>query len=408
MAGLWLCVIGAACSAKNPSVPTPGDDDHRTTPRQGMQAGGQTGMEGTCIRRAVDANDYSGADVRKLIEGKHETTVAERTKDQAIEDEPANPTTRRMRVDVVAKGDARIDDHSECGAGVLEQDIEMRFEEPALDTIIETTVRAFAADFAVLQVDLDQVVADALGSPYGLSMAFDARGVHGTLGWSGCDVAVFPAGAHCPEWEQVEIDLASKAVGFEPSDLFDAVDALTEIPVKWDDGSSTTLSVALAKRPAWACSYDAIETVCPEHLTASATLHVTTGDKRVDLELPAEISFEVATAASVKYHCGDAPNAGWDGSISLDSSVILLRSALTNGKATLDVPLPDDGDIQVVVGIGRSRDDGVTLAEIQVGAASLPSDAPAIAQPLDLNAMGKPCVSQAKPIARVGMMKPGF
>jgi hypothetical protein len=371
-----------------------------------MQAGGQTGMEGDCIREAVDALDYSAADVRRLIEGKHETTLAHRTKYQPIEDEPASATTRSMRVDVVAQGQARISELN-CG-GFIDQDIEMRFDEPALDVSVETTVRAFAADFAVLQVNLDYPVAKALGAPFGLSMAFDAHGVHGTLPGE-CDVAVFPAGSRCPEWSEEEVDLSHPS-GFEPHAIFDAVNALNAIPVRWDDGTSTTLSVVLTTEPTWACAEGAprIRTVCPANMKASVGVRVTTGDKRVDLELPAELDFDVATAASVAYGCGNAPSAGWDGTFSLESSVILPRSALSDGKATLDAPLPDDGEIQVNVGIGRQRDDGVTLAEIEVGAVSLPSDAPAITRPLDLNAMGKPCLSQAEPIARVGMMKPGF
>ncbi|HTV18386.1 MAG TPA: hypothetical protein VMG12_06935, partial [Polyangiaceae bacterium] len=85
----------------------------------------------------------------------------------------------------------------------------------------------------------------------------------------------------------------------------------------------TTLTVSLADAPEWACSNAWVETFCPETLRMPVTLRAVTADGRLDAELPAELSLDVATPASATDgSCGAARTAGEIEGITLTASYL--------------------------------------------------------------------------------------
>lgn len=314
-AGFLVALV--ACGSESDVLASGAANSERQTIRV-ARTNGQTGMEGSC-GRMPEPRPFPPDDVRALIEGTHATTLAYRTIERlepgsSFDDAAGLPLT----VKVELQGEPRIDTEpfKRC-VFAIEQDVEvtLSLNEPALDVTIETTAAAFSSTFAVAQVELGSGVAEALGLPpidvTTFSLAFDESGVKGSLEQLGaCGHAVFPAGVRCPDWSRIEVDLDRERPGFLPR-LLSALEELSDVPLEWSDGTETTLAVSLAEAPEWACSSAWVETFCPENLQRPVSIRAVTADGRLDAELPAELSLEVATELSATdATCGSARTAG--------------------------------------------------------------------------------------------------
>jgi hypothetical protein len=264
-------------------------------------------MEGSCLP-APEPRPFSAGDVRALIEGTHETTLAyrahgaeRRSASSAFHDAVGLPMTVKVELQGEPRSDRPVFEN--C-AFRIDQDVKvaLSFAEPALDIVIETTLSAFSSTFAVLQVELGRDVSAALGLPprdvTTFSLAFDESGIKGTFeALDECGRAVFPASVRCPEWSSIEVDLDRQRPGLRPQ-VLSALQELSDIPLEWSDGTQTTLAVSLAEAPEWACSGDWVDTFCPERLQIPVSVRAVTADGRLDAELPAELTVNVATEAS--------------------------------------------------------------------------------------------------------------
>jgi hypothetical protein len=404
-----LAVIGAACTTSGGSLPAddgPSVDDERTTIRI-ERAGGQTGMEGSCRGPELEALDFSAEDVRALVEGQHETTLAHRPLYQTIDADLDAEEGRDMTVDVRFVGEPQT--FLDCG-GSIRQDVEvtLAFEDPPLDVIFEETLFAFSQEFALVQAEIDPAVAEPLElsdslpdeDPFTLTIGFTPAGVRGSMDTGGghqCGVVVFPAGQHCEEPTRPEIDMDEAVNGVSPRDVLAAMPEVVEVPVQWSDGTSTTLSVAIEGEPRSACGDWPTPSASPDQLTVLLDVRVATEDGRVDVVLPAEFGFTSVSAQSVEQ--ASSRSVGWDGSWDVVASALLPRSALTGGDAVLDFSLPEEHVIWVHLNMFVS--DEYMPAELRIAATEIDPDGPVIDAPIDVLAVGKHilCFGEPQPIA---------
>ena len=407
-------MLGAFClscgSAEPPADPEAarGAEPERETIRV-EHAGGQTGMEGTCLA-VPEPEEFSGEEVRALLEGERASTLAFRPALRSIEEPDGDVDGIPMTVIVESQGEARVrngDWGESCGL-VIQQDVvvTLRFNEPALDIIIEGTADAFSRTFAVLQREVGADVAEALGLPplgYTLSIAFESDGPHGTFeAGDYCGLTVFPARTHCPEWNEVEVALDRDRDGFRPRDALSALGEMSNLPLRWDDGTETTLSVTVVEGPEWACSGSWVETYCPENLYMPMSVRVTTGDGRIDSEMPAQLSLSVTTEASAGFDgCGLGETPGQIEDLGLFVEGVVPDAALGDGLIA-----PDTNSVSLEVNVWKSPATG-THTELRLYRAELHEAA--LAPPIDatVNAAGASCVSYAgDPIATAATPEP--
>lgn len=343
------------------------------------RSGGQTGMEGSCLPRP-EPEPLSAEDVRRLLTGKHATTLAYRPRYGAAFDAP--PASLPLTVTVALRGEARLVDArgEHCQPRIL-QDVELTLslDEPALELRIDTTAHAFASDLAVVQLELPESAAQGVGLPSTsatLSLAFDARGVRGTLDPNaGCGFAVLPSDAHCADWSRVEVDLDRERDGFRPRDALSALEALGEVPLRFWDGDETTLSLSIVQAPQWACSDEWNLTFCPIHLELPLTIRATTEDGSLDAELPAALELSVSTEASASEGtCGSRRAAGELEELSLQ----VTRVRMPAGTLGAAVWRPERGEVGLSLQLWRGPDG--PHAEAQVFAIEL--EAPELNGPL--------------------------
>lgn len=263
-------------------------------------------MEGGCLPSPV-SEPFSGEDVRALIEGPHATTLAYRPSLSLTGAASSAAKGLPLRVMVETRGEPRVPDNLESCQSRITQDVvvTLRFDDPPLDVVIETTAQAFSSSFAVVQEELGARVAAAIGLPpkkVTFSLTFDESGIQGTIDPNdGCGFAVFPADARCPDWPRVDVDLDRERDGFRPRDALARVDELADVPLRWLDASATTvaalldttLTVSLVEVPDVACGPFYVD-FCPEALTLPVTIRATAADGSLAADLPAELSVSVA------------------------------------------------------------------------------------------------------------------
>ena len=359
--------------------------------------GGQSGMEGSCLP-APEPRPFSADDVRALIEGTRATTLAYRahraegrTPGSSFDDAVGLP----MTVKVELQGEPRIDDTEpfEHCVFAIDQDVAvtLSFDEPALDIVIETTASAFSSTFAVLQLELGSDIAEALGLPprdvTTFSLAFDESGMKGSFEQlDECGRAVFPASVRCPDWSRIEVDLDRQRPGLRPR-VLSALEELGDIPLKWSDGTQTTLAISLAEGPEWACSGAWVETFCPERLEIPVSVQAVTADGRLDAELPAELSVEVSTEASAtEGTCGFARTAGELEGLLISASYFGVAAGAP-GPAVIP-PLEADTGFSLQVRASESSD--WSTAEIRMLA--IERRDPGLTPPLDTTIDAASCI----------------
>jgi hypothetical protein len=331
--------------------------------------GGQTGMEGSCLPRP-EPKSFPVEAARALIEGTHTTTLAYRPKPRTLDAAADDVVGLPMTVRVELEGDAQVIDRaasSDCGFRIR-QDVKvtLSFDDPKLDLVIDTIADAFSSTFAVVVRELGSDVAEALGLPPSeatLALAFHANGIEGSIDShdDSCGAAVFPADARCPEWTEIEVDLDRERDGFRPRDALSDFEELDDVPLRWSDGSETTVALMLVEPPGWACSREWIETFTPESLAMLVVVRAVTADGRLDVELPAELTVAVSTEASVTQGTVTPPNAG--GVIqSLD--IIASNVPVPAASVVTDLVPNEDGDVRLTLRLWKTPER--THAEGQV------------------------------------------
>jgi hypothetical protein len=234
----------------------------------------------------------------------------------------------------------------------------------------------------VMQLELGRDFAEALGLPprdlITFSLAFDERGVKGTFELHDeCGRAVFPASVRCPEWASIEVDLDRQRPGLRPQ-VLSALQELSDMPLRWSDGTRTTLAVSLAEAPEWACSGAWVQTFCPENLQIPVSIRAVTADGRLDAELPAELSLEVSTEASAaEATCGLARTAGEIEGLLISGSYFGV-AADAPGAAVIP-PLEADTGLSLLVRVPESP--GRATAEL--GILPIEQRDPGLTPPID-------------------------
>jgi hypothetical protein len=365
----WFFLALAACGSESDVSASGAASSERQTIRV-ARTNGQTGMEGSC-QPVPEPRPFSADDVRALIEGTRTTTLAYRVERRlpgsSIDDAVGLP----MTVEVELRGEPRMDPEvfERCNVRI-DQDVEvtLSLDEPALDVVIETTASAFSSTFATAQLQVGGNVSAALGLPPGdvttFTLAFDESGMKGTFEQvDACGRAVFPASVRCPDWSLVEVDLDSERDGFRAR-LLSALEELGDVPLEWGDGTQTTLAVSLAEAPEWACSGDWVETFCPERLAMPLSIRVVTADGRLDAELPAQLSVQVATEASATdASCGFARTAGEIEGLSINATYFGMAAG---GPGPELIP-PLEADTGFSLNVWRSPESpDQTTAEIRM------------------------------------------
>ena len=268
-----------------------------------------------------------------------------------------------MKVTVELEGDAQVIDAAgswDCGFRIR-QDVKvtLSFDEPELDVVIETIADVFSSTFAVVVSQLGSDVPEALGLPSGeatLALVFHANGIEGSIDpHDDCGAAVFPAAARCPGWPEIEVDLDRERDGFRPRDALSQFANRDDVPLRWSDGSETTVALTLVEPPLWACSGEWVETLTPETLTMLVRVHAVTSDGRLDAELPAELTVRVSTEASVTQGDGAQPNAEAGG---LLQSLTIIASNVPVSAASLgtDVAPNEDGNVRFTLRLWKTPD----------------------------------------------------
>lgn len=339
------------------------------------RSGGQTGMEGTCLR-LPEPKPFSAAEVRALLAGVRTTTIAYRPPPGAGTNEAA-PLPLTVMVEL--EGDAGGPDPSlDEGCQVrIRQDVvvTLRLDEPPLDIVIESTAHAFSGTFAVVQLQLEPNVATALGLPRTqatFSLTFQPSGIEGTIEQSGdCGFAVFPADARCPEWTALEVALDRDRDGFRPRDALDSFDEFVDVPLQWlGSNASTAVTLTLTEEPAWACSSDWYESYEPERLVMPVAVRAVTADGSLDIEVPAEFEVEVTTALSASQVSGPAGVVQGVG--------VFIDAVLPTG--TLAEPRPaDEGDAMLSLNVwlrpeGAHAEGHITAVEVYTLGLASPLD----------------------------------
>jgi hypothetical protein len=394
-----------------PGGDEPGDGERATIRVE--RAGGQTGMEGSCLLPEVDALSFDADDLAALLAGPHVTTLAERALYSTAP--VAGEHGRAVTIAVEAQGEPRIE--LGCG-GVIDQDVELTlsFEQPALDVVVETSVRAFSKAFAVMHAEIDLEVGELLGWPAAtpgqeyllLAVRFEPGGITGTfetgVGYQ-CGLAVLPAGARCPEWTERQLDPTLEVDSYVPSQVTAAIERFAAVPIAWDDGSTTTLELSVAREPEWACTYQWIETPCPYQLATPLAMRLTTGDGRLDLVLPAKAEVEIAGRLAVGSElCGEAEREGWTEQLSLELGAIVPASVLPAQAEFLRAALPAGSAL--IVGLNaHARGESMDELRLSFGAIRLGDHAAMVDGVIDATTNGSTlnCYPEQQPIARAAL-----
>jgi hypothetical protein len=334
---------------------------------------------------------FTAEDMHALIEGSHATTLAYRPSQLSLDQQSEQVLPLTVLVEM--QGEPRMDDPGESCQVRIVQDVvvTLSLDASPLDVVIETTAHAFSKNFTVIQQQLDDHVAAALGLPRAkvtFSLAFDANGIEGTIDPNdGCGLAVFPADVHCVDWSSVEISLDRERDGFRPRDALSVIGELGDVPLQWVDGGTTTLAVSLLEDPTWACSGDWVETFCPETLHMPVSIQATAADGSVDAELPAELTVSVSTEGSTTQgDCGSASAAGEIEQFSIIASNVEVAASALGAQ----VWNAERGDAALTLHLWRSA--GETFAEARLTALELVD--PGLSSPLDstVDAAGASCV----------------
>jgi len=363
-----VALVGACGSSEEPKCRS--SDAARETICVARR-GGQTGMEGSCLPVPVP-RPFSAERVRALIEGAHGTTLAYRPAGSRLGDSMNASNGVPLTVVVELQGEPQIIEAvgDNCNLRIV-QDVQvtLRLDDPALDVVIETTAHAFSSHFVMVQEELDGTVASALGLPpkkVTLSMAFDVNGLGGTIEANDdCGAAVFPAGARCPEWTSLEVDLGSERNGFDPHDALPRLYDLADVPLRWLNAPATTLSVELSDVPGFACSNAWIETFGPETLEAPVSIRVTTADGSIAAELPAELRVSLSTEHSAA--SGQTGPAG-----EVQGAALFVNDAIVPESALGERIWPS-GAGEAVLGLRVFLDGAGAQAEAEVRALELRS-----------------------------------
>lgn len=348
--GVVLLALLAAVGCESDPARSPVGAPTEPVPEDTPQVGGQTGTEGGCVgslEPAEQSAPLSPEEVRALIVGHHETTLAYRdflrTVDDAVESEPGTSLT----VDLVALGSLHTPSTevgSECrGGGGVDQLFEVRLRggEPPVEVTFQGQADAFTADEAILIGQLEPEIARQLGllaatfepgpgrsvGPSSVMMYFGSGGFRGQIsGGAGCGAMHFPAGRRCAEEGMREVEPDADAL-----DALDRLAELRELPVQWRDGSATLLSVELLEEPSHICGARSSVGRGNDELDVPLRVRVSTADGRVQLAL--------------LVHLGRYPGLTRD-NWRLRSEVALPSSALSDGQK-LDFAIPD-GDLAEV------------------------------------------------------------
>ncbi|HEX6245917.1 MAG TPA: hypothetical protein VFZ61_33560 [Polyangiales bacterium] len=352
------CATDAGAGPDRGGSPDPGAG--RTTIRLAYE-GGQTGSEGSCQIGRSDALGFSSEDLRALVEGTHRGTLGYI---QAIPPLPrldvsAEPQ-RDMQVNVRFLGEART--HLDCG-GRMDQDVEvtLAFDEPELDVIFEQTVSAFSTEIAVFQIELGAEVIEAMQLPgvpevrnaSTLILAFTPQGLRGRIQLNDTcgGMLVVPDDARCEQPFRPEVDVEQPVYGVRPTDVvqaaLQALSAQEDLPLQWDDGSSSTLSVEILEQPSYACGDWATlaEIKSDAKFEAPLRVRLRTADGRMDLAMPARVSWTVFPEQ------GYQGKSGWDGGWVLSAWNVFPPSVLRENGALTGFALPDDRGVELRFGV---------------------------------------------------------
>lgn len=351
-AGLVCVGLIAGCGS-DASKTQWGNEGGRRTARVGAE-GGQTGSEGGCVAPMIAALDFSVADVRALVDGTHHGTFGY-IKAAPLLPNPGLHVEAERDVSVSARllGDPKIDLH--CG-GTLRQRVEVKlaFEDPALDIVFERELAAFSGVYAVVQVQLESSIVEALHIPgversaddSSLMLAFTPQGLRGKLELAGtCDDGLMlPSTSRCYEPTRLEVDAEQLAHGLRPAETvqtaLQTLYASGALPLEWDDGTSTTLSIEASEVPSYACGDWAMFDAMHTELDVALRAHVTSADGRVDVSLPALLSWTVHPQQGLG-------RTGWDGSWTLHGWVVLPPAALHESGALPGLTFLEERAVQV-------------------------------------------------------------
>jgi hypothetical protein len=341
--------------------------------------GGQTGGEGGCgVVGPEEPLTFSADDVRALVLGRYETTLAHRPSWQAV-DEPSE-RGKPMVVEVSARGEpASV---KSCSRWLIEFPVEVKLslDEPALDVIIEQTLIAYAADVAELHVDLPAEVAEQMGmseartlapwdgseKPASLELWFGGDGLHGhARSGVGCGSLVFPEGRTCLHAGSLPLpesdSLRAALTGF---------DELGPLSVRLPDGSSATLNVSLQGEAKRLCSG---AFPAGDARRAEVSVRLTSADERIDVITNGELTFDHAAPL------GDSimPD-GWRFS----------AAGVLPAKAARAMPyfseIGDDQLVELSFSVGRP-DSGPARPFFQVGTFDANATGKKVREPLWLN-----------------------
>jgi hypothetical protein len=321
------------------------------------RSGGQTGMEGACLR-LPEPKPFSAKEVRALLAGIRTTTMAYRTAQGVPGATTSDAVPLPLTVIVELEGDAEVVDPAlDEGCQLrVRQDVvvTLRLDEPPLDIVIESTAYAFSGTFAVVQLELEPSVATALGLPAAqaaFSLAFELDRIEGVIEQPvGCGFAVYPADARCPDWTALEVALDRERDGFRPRDALASFDEFVDVPLRWrGSDATTTVTLTLTEEPAWACSSAWYESYDPERLVLPVSVRAVTADGSIDIEVPAEFEVDVTTALSTSQVSGPAGV--------IQSAGVLIDAVLAPGFLGPELWPADQGDAMLSLNVW-SRPEG--------------------------------------------------
>lgn len=270
-----------------------------------------------------------------------------------------------MTVTVQARGAARV--LEACGFAI-EQDVDvtLRFEDPPLDVFIEGVATALSDSFAVMLSELPAEVPAALGLPPHRStfeLSFTDHGMEGMFEQlSDCGSAVFPADVRCPEWPAVEVDLQRELNGGRLAAALSELEKRANLPIRWANGSETTLSVSVVQEPDWGCGDRWQTKSCSEYVKIPVRLHVATGDGQVDGEVPGALVATFATDEPSPYASCEEGHAVGD---LLGVAVSVHRALLPLSALGPDVQPSNDQEAALLLSVYGS-DSADVHAELQI------------------------------------------
>jgi hypothetical protein len=277
------------------------------------QAGGQSGVEGGCAPESdvetplgsagVSTLPFRPSQIVSLVEGSHTLPLHWAGWTSLGGGQP----TIDVEIDVDAEA---ATEHNGCGTYVeLPATLTLRSSDGLLELSTEGIVVAKRASEATIEADIPSdsldAVAALLGShvveasddEYYLNLRIDKEGtsgrvgVRGLAGKSSCDMAFWPEPSQCQYWT-TPAPLTEPLHGASPSMLVEQLNELDPIPLEWDDGTTTTLSIEAEAAADYYCVQTGTlrdENGLPRDGAAvelPLRLHLVSADQRLDAWVP--------------------------------------------------------------------------------------------------------------------------